>query len=226
MISKQYRYEMHLHTKEFGWCAHVWAKDIVDTYVREGYDGICVTNHYFSEGMDSLPGVTWEEKVESWLDGYKAATKQAEKYPGFDVILGVEIRIDEGYEDFLIYGVTRDLLVSNPQIFHYKLKELFDFCDRNNLLLYQAHPFRKWLNLRDTKYLHGLEVYNGNPRHDSHNERALEVAQQYNMLMIAGSDYHEIGDEASAAMVFDFKINDSRQMADALRRGSGKIWKV
>lgn len=225
MINGKYQYEMHLHTKEFGWCAHVMAKDIVDAYVKAGYDGICVTNHFFSEGMDSMAGTTWNDKVDSWLVGYEAARKQAAKYQDFDVILGAELRIEQGYEDFLLYGVTREILIQNPDIFQYSQKECFDFANENNMLLFQAHPFRAWLNLKDLKYLHGLEVFNGNPRHDSHDLNALKIARNNtNLLLITGSDYHETGDEATAALLFESRIKDSSQLVDSLKKGEGELW--
>lgn len=216
---------MHLHTKEFGWCAKVWAKDIVDVYAAKGYSGICVTNHLFTEGMQSMAGNTWEERVDSWLSGYLAAQKQAEKYPGFDVILGAELRIDEGYEDFLLYGVTRELILEHPEICSFTQQECYEFAEKNKLVIIQAHPFRPFLQLKDLKYLHGIEVFNGNPRHDSKNSLALAVAQENQMIMVAGSDYHEIGDEATAAMVFPTRIPDSIHMAEALRSGNYELRK-
>lgn len=222
-MKSDYRYEMHLHTKEFGWCAQVWAKDIVDIYVNEGYDGICVTNHFFSEGMETMQGDTWEEKVDSWLSGYNEATKQAWQYPGFDVILGAELRIEEGYEDLLLYGITRDLLVATPQIFSFTIQELYDFANKNGVLVFQAHPLRPGLNLKDFKCLHGLEVFNGNARHTNQNERVLQIAKHYNLLLIGGSDYHQIGDEASVAMLFPYRVSDSIEMAESLRRSQGRI---
>lgn len=222
-MKSEYRYEMHLHTKEFGWCAQVWARDIVDIYFREGYDGICVTNHFFRDGMDSMQGDTWEEKIDSWLSGYNEATRQAKEYPEFDVILGAELRIDEGYEDLLIYGINRELLVATPHIFSFSMKELYEFANSNGFLVFQAHPLRPGLNLKDLSLLHGLEVYNANARHTNQNERVLEIAQENNLLMIAGSDYHQIGDEALAAMVFPYKISDSKQLAEALCKAEGII---
>lgn len=224
MANKIYKYEMHLHTKEFGWCASVYAKDIVDVYYNAGYDGICVTNHYFKEGMNLIKGDLWEDKIDEWLDGYNKAKAHARQYEGFNVILGAELKLEEGNEDFLLYGVTKDILVQNPEVFNLTLKEFYKFAKSNGILIFQAHPFRKWLNLRDVNYLDGIEVYNGNPRHDSMNSKAYEVANRNNLIMIAGSDYHEIGDEATAAMKFSYPIYDSVEMANALRNRDGQVY--
>ncbi len=224
MENKEFKYEMHLHTREFGWCAKVWAEDIVDNYVRAGYNGICVTNHYFKEAMDLIPGKTWENKVDQWLKGYEAAKARAKNYKDFDVILGAELLIEEGYEDFLLYGITRKILIDNPDIFDFTLEECFEFANQNNLLLFQAHPFRSWVKLRDVSFLHGIEVFNGNQRHNSQNGKALAVAKKSGLLMIAGSDYHEIGDEGTAAMLFPDRIKDSFSLVKALKNKVGKIW--
>lgn len=209
---------MHSHTKEFGFCAHVWASDAIDAHVAEGYDGICITNHFFRYGMETMAGDSWEQKVDSWLDGYLAACKQAERYPGFDVILGAEVRLDEGYEEYLLYGFTREMIVENPQLLGYTQKELYDFANRNDLLMIQAHPFRKSSQLKDLQYLHGIEVFNGNPRHEDQNEKAQAVAQENpGLIALCGSDYHQSGDEGSAAMYFDAKIHDGKMLIAALK---------
>jgi len=52
-----------------------------------------------------------------------------------------------------------------------------------------------------SKLLDGLEVYNGNPRHDSQNKKALNYAKNHKLKMISGSDFHEYEDLAQGGIV-------------------------
>ena len=46
----------------------------------------------------------------------------------------------------------------------------------------QAHPFRTGLTREDPALLDGVEVFNGNARHDSHNDDALRFARENGLL--------------------------------------------
>jgi len=217
-------YEMHLHTRETGWCAQVWAKDIVDAYAKIGYQGICVTNHLFNEGMQAISKDGWEEKVDVWLEGYRAAKKQAEKYQDFDVILGAEIRLNQGDEEFLLYGITREAIIQSPEMFDFNIQQCFEFANDNNIVMIQAHPYRPYIKTRDIDHIHGLEVYNGNARHSNNNDKAYDLANRNSLIMLAGSDYHQLGDEGSAGMSFKNRVTNSIEMAKELKSNNGELY--
>ena len=46
-----------------------------------------------------------------------------------------------------------------------------------------------------------MEVYNGNPRHNSHNDRALEYAEKYVLRQLSGSDFHHPEDLARGGVI-------------------------
>ena len=60
--------------------------------------------------------------------------------------------------------MDEDFYMSMKTFVIYQLKNLK--ADENNLLIYQAHPFRPYM-IPMPKYIHGVEVYNGNARHNS-----------------------------------------------------------
>jgi hypothetical protein len=70
----------------------------------------------------------------------------------------------------------------------------------------------------------GIETWNGNPRHDSRNDRAQSLAARYpRLLRVAGSDFHQPGDVASAAMLSDHLAKDAASLATLLRDGQFRI---
>ena len=40
-----YLYDPHTHTSETSKCGHLFAAEVVDRYVRNGYSGLVVTHH-------------------------------------------------------------------------------------------------------------------------------------------------------------------------------------
>lgn len=82
-----YKLETHSHTKEVSPCSWVYSKDLVDTYISHGYDGIIITDHYFTYFFDDiLSDIPWEEKVDEYLKGYHNAKKYAENRSFTDFI--------------------------------------------------------------------------------------------------------------------------------------------
>lgn len=222
-MAKKYKYEMHLHTGETGRCAKVPAKEAVEDYVKIGYDGICVTNHLDKSMLEEMDGKNDEEKMTSWLSGYRLAKRHAEKFKDFDVILGAEIRLENSREEFLLYGIDGSILIELADMFFCSQKQLYEVGERVGFIVCQAHPFRNGQIPAKTKYIHGVEVYNSNPRHENRNERAFLFAEENNKIMISGSDYHQKEDVGGAGMIFPERILDSDQMAKALVEAKGTI---
>ncbi|MDD4493426.1 MAG: PHP-associated domain-containing protein, partial [Eubacteriales bacterium] len=92
--------------------------------------------------------------------------------------------------------------------------------DENNLLIYQAHPFRLGMKRAHPKFLDGVEVDNGNPRHNSKNELALEFARQNGLLMSSGSDFHRLEDIGTGGIILPEIPEDSRELVEMMRNSS------
>ena len=63
-----------------------------------------------------------------------------------------------------------------------------------------------------------MEVVNANPRHDSHNDRALAFARENGLLRVAGSDVHQLGDAGAAGILAPY-ARDGKALAELLRQG-------
>ena len=225
---KKYLYEMHFHTKNTSNCANVPAEIAVEEYIKAGYDGIVVTDHlspstFMKYGRELLP---WKKKIDFFLRGYKAAKKTANgRIP---VLLGMELRFrtSEGDNDYLVYGITEDFLYNNPNLLELNSRKFYELAQANNLLVFQAHPFRVGMKVTNPKYLDGVEIFNGNPRHNSSNDIAEMWAKKYVLMVTSGSDYHEIGDLGTGGIWFNKEITDNKTLVEELSKRNYEIKKV
>ena len=215
---KKYLYEMHFHTKNTSNCANVKAKRAVKDYIKAGYDGIVVTDHlspstYMKFGRDRLP---WEKKVDFFLRGYKEALATADGK--INVLLGMELRFNtsEGDNDYLVYGITEDFLYNTPNLLDLNSKKFYELCQKNGFLVFQAHPFRVGMKVTNPKSLDGVEIFNGNPRHNSSNDIAEMWAKKYDLMVTSGSDYHETGDLGIGGIWFNKEIKDNKTLVEEL----------
>ena len=218
---------MHFHTKNTSNCAEVPAEIAVEEYIRAGYDGIIVTDHlspstYMKYSRELLP---WDKKVDFFLRGYKAAKKTAAGR--INVLLGMELRFrtSEGDNDYLVYGITEDFLYKNPGLLNLNIKKFYDLAKRNGFLVFQAHPFRVGMKITHPKHLDGIEIFNGNPRHNSSNDIAEMWAKKYNLMVTSGSDYHEIEDLGSGGIWFDKEIMDNETLIQEMLKREYEIKK-
>lgn len=221
-----YKYELHLHTGETSTCGRIKGAEVAGLYKAAGYDGIVVTDHYhrgyFEKNFYSRPAkrATWFEKIDKYLSGYRGAL-EAGKRLGLTVLLGMEIRFDGSSNDYLVYGVDEAFLRENPELYSLGLSN-FRRCLQEKLgdgqfLIYQAHPFRPGVTPADPADLDGVEVYNGNPRHNSRNHLALHFAQKNRLKQISGSDFHRRVDLARGGMIFPEKVTTNRQLLQLLQ---------
>lgn len=216
--------ETHAHTAEVSPCANVDAKTMITAYSKCGYDAVVITDHFKYEVV-GLFGGSDREKVERYLLGYRIA-KELEQELKINVLLGTEVCLNEGLEDFLIFGIDEDFLFDNPRIYECTQRELFRETEAAGALLYQAHPCRGYCEPKDPFLLHGTEVYNGNPRHDNHNDRAFAWASSYpHLLMSSGSDYHQTPDLGRGGVIIQdpAKINTSVDLCEYFKNNKPKL---
>ncbi|MCH5189386.1 MAG: PHP domain-containing protein [Oscillospiraceae bacterium] len=219
--------EMHAHTSNTSRCAHVSAEEMIDDYVKARYDGIVVTDHLSPSTYARFEGtaISWKEKVDFFLQGYKAALKAADNK--IKVFLGMEIRFyfpeDANMNDYLVYGVTEKFLYDNVDIDRMRIPEFSELVHKNGMAIFQAHPFRTGMTITNPKYLDGIEVYNGCPRHNSRNEIANIWADTHSLLKTSGSDFHQHEDTALGGLIFDREIGDNKELVKALLTTSPEI---
>lgn len=213
-----YKIETHLHTAHSSKCGWLDAKTLVAGYKAAGYSGIIVTDHFNRITFEYL-GVdlaSSENKVQRFLDGYYRMLEEGEKQ-GIHIYKGAELRFDESENDYLLYGYRDDLLADPEEIFRMGIAAFSPIARGQGALIVQAHPYRKKCTPAIACYLDGVEVRNMNPRHDSHNDRAEEYAQEFGLLRTAGSDCHRTEDIAVSGILTNELPSDSLSMARLIR---------
>ena len=69
----------------------------------------------------------------------------------------MELRFLENDNDYLVYGFNEDFVYSHPDLDRIECLEDFrPIADENNLIVFQAHPFRVGMTVTDDKLLDEL----------------------------------------------------------------------
>lgn len=212
-----YRYETHAHTKESSLCGHIAASEGLRLYRDAGYQGVVFTDHFNQENLDAYGGLSWEEKIDRYLAGYRNAAAIADDL-GMDVFWGIELRLSENDNDYLVYGVTETFLKAHADMFCWSITDfMHSIASLEDVLVYQAHPFREGCKPLVPIVVDGFEVYNGNPRHDSRNGTAERVAKEHHLLALSGSDFHRLEDLASGGIMLSKRVTSMTEFVLAAR---------
>ena len=95
----------------------------------------------------------------------------------------------------------------------------------NDVLIIHAHPYRDGNLTVFEDAVHGSEIINGNPRHDNHNDLALELCRRHpDFYRLAGSDTHQDGDEARAGVILPERVHDSYQYKAMIEARRFRLW--
>ncbi len=207
--------DLHVHTSEVSGCGRVPGADMARLYRQAGYDGIVITDHLIAGKNQDMP---MPERVAWYLSGYRAAKAEGEKL-GLTVLLGAEARMTGGNEDFLLFGAGEDDISSIMALLDGGADE-GEFYRAvhatGRMLLIQAHPFREGLRQAPLDQLDGIEVYNGHPDHESHNELALARALEgrEGFILTSGSDAHKLHHIARGGMLTGEDIPTEAALVD------------
>lgn len=218
-----YLYDPHTHTKETSMCGRMSAAEIVDRYVSKGFAGIAVTDHLHPEYLSHVDKEhNWDKVIDLYLAGYHASKKRGDEV-GLDVILGAELRFPENENDYLVYGIDEQWLRSNPYMCCMSARDFYKkFHDQ--VLIIHAHPYREGLRPCE-EAVHGAELINAHPRHENHNEMALELCRRRpEFYRLAGSDTHQPGDEAHAGVILPERVRDSFAYKHMIQTMQFRLW--
>ena len=226
LIKKGYtmfKTELHLHSAEVSDCGRVYSQEIADIYAAHGYSTVVLANHmskytYLSKRNGANEHMTWKEKVDFYLDGYHKLREAANGR--FNVLLGMELRLYDCLNDYLIYGITEDFLRSCDDLMaHKSIKDVKPMLEENGFLVFQAHPFRNGMMVTNPKYIDGIEIYNGHIDHDSRNDIAELWAKKFDLLVSGGSDFHYSAQTSNAGILTEFEIKDNKTLVEVLKNG-------
>ncbi len=200
-----HKYETHFHTSETSQCGRVKAEEAVRIYHKAAYTGLVVTDHYYNGFFERHPFRSWDKKIDLYLAGYRNALAEGQRL-GMDIQLGMEIRFNENANDYLVYGFDEAFLRKQRKLYRLTLKEFRELTAGMGIVIIQAHPFRVHMVPASPKLIDGVEVYNGNPRHNSSNHLALKYAQENKLKMLSGSDFHQPQDAARGGILVADRI--------------------
>ncbi|MBR2343965.1 MAG: PHP domain-containing protein [Clostridia bacterium] len=200
-----FKCETHMHVGEVSRCAKISAREMIEIYKARGYTTVFCTDHLAANNFPGMDESSWEEKVNYFCRGYENARAAGEEL-GVTVLFGAEINFAGCPNHYLLYGITRELLLNTPHIFEMSLEELYAYSRENGFTIVQAHPFRDGRNYPTPRVIDAFEVCNTNPRHNDHDELARAVASVYGKPTTAGSDAHRTDDAALGGVLTEEKI--------------------
>lgn len=222
-ITAMYKYETHLHTKEGSACSSAPAEEMALRHKELGYDGIFVTNHFFT-GNTSVPrDLPWEEKIELYCKGYEIAKAVGDDI-GLKVFFGVEHCVYSS--DFLIYNIDKQFLLDNEALFmSCDERKLFSTIRACGGFIVHAHPFRS------DPYIHHISLYPYdvdaveviNASHDPknmYNQRAELYADMYGLPKTGGSDSHHVNLLFGGGISVPEPINEPADYLRMIREGT------
>ena len=222
-----YLFETHMHASQASACAIASGADMARAYIKAGYSGIVVTDHFFNGNCAIPRGLPWKERVKRFISGYLDAKAEGDK-SGLTVLFGLEYNYDGA--EFLTYGLEPDFLFDNPNVDRLHPREYIRLVKACGGFLSQAHPFRE----RD--YIYGIHLYHETEGVEAINEshyyapdggefdrRACEYAADRNKIMTAGSDAHSVDGINGTGTLFDDKINNNADFLNALRKNTHKL---
>lgn len=194
-----YLYETHLHTHQGSACARSSGAEMARACKAYGYTGIFVTDHNWGGNTAVDRKLPWEVWVERFCQGFEEAKAEGERI-GLDVFFGYEA----GYDgtEFLIYGIDKDWMKRNPQLWTATVEEQYALVHEAGGLVMQAHPFREEVYIPEVRLypdcVDGVEALNAAhhlyPGHGrdkrAYDVSAIAYAKEKGLPMSAGSDIH------------------------------------
>lgn len=216
----KYLFETHAHTSQVSPCSLVEASDVVKEYSDKGYAGIIITDHVGKWSFERLK-CPWEKKIDLLIGAYEIAKKTGDEL-GIKVLFGIEICLGINHRDYLAYGVDYDFLYKHKDVYKMELEDFFPLAQENDILLLGAHPFRYQNHTPNASLMHGVEVFNGNPRHNSNNNKAKKWAESNDLIQLSGSDFHEYGD-VSAGVMLPSIPETTKEFVELIRSGDYEL---
>ncbi len=214
-----YRIELHAHTRPASSCSEISPEEMVKIYSDKGYDAVIITNHFYKDVDEDISYKN--AYIDRYVSDYEKAAEAAKKY-NIRVFLGAEIRFTENHNDYLLFGVDKELLSICYDYLDRGIKKFRNEVVLESSVFLQAHPFRNGMELVDPALLDGIETFNMHPNHNSRVGQAARYACDSNLkIKIAGSDFHHKnqGHEALSALRCRTMPSDSFDIAKILKSG-------
>lgn len=215
--------EAHCHTGASG-CADTPIEILAKRYKESGYGGIVVTNHISEyEFYKKHEGTTAKEKKEYFINVYNESKKVINSY-GLKTFFSCEVSVKSDiHSEFILYGVTPEIINKYEPLFSYTQKELFEIANIENMFMYKTHPFRVNEYAGDPKYMHGAEYFNGHYHHESNNHLAREFCEKNNLIKLSGTDFHHACQPITGGIYVPEDINNEYELRDYVASGKAEL---
>ena len=218
-----FKTELHCHSLDISNCARVSTTDIITKFTEAGYTTLVLANHFNYDTMKSRNAESWEDFIDKFVGAYEKLKKEAEGK--LNILLGAELRFNENCNDYLLFGVTKEFLLSIPQVFDLNPDAFSKIARENGVLFVQAHPFRNWMTVIRPDFLDGVEVFNGHKGHDSRNEIAEAWAEKFSLIKTSGTDFHYNHAPANGGILTEVEITSMEQLVEILKSGNYQLIK-
>ena len=211
--------DTHVHTKEVSPCGQTDASTLISLYKKAGYDCLVITDHLSSYYPIIRSSLSWKQKIDAFFSGYDSVKTLGEKV-GLTILPAFELSFDNDPNDYLVYGITKPWLYEHENIHKTNIEHFSDLISNTNSLIVQAHPFRKGMSPQNSSYIQGIEVFNGNPRHNSENGKAFTYAEKHSLIPTSGSDFHRREDCARGGIIIKNPISHIGEFVQILKSRS------
>ena len=211
-----HRVELHTHSKPMSNCSSAEPKELVAKYKELGYSAVTLANHFIYND-----GETAEEYVERFFCDYREAEAEGERL-GIKVYLAAEIRFTENVNDYLLFGVDKQMLIDIYKLLPGGIENFRKVYPMPNSVLIWAHPKRDRMTPIDPALVDGVESFNLHSGQFGRIGLTALMALEHNVQIItAGSDVHSTKGEGLgvSAVRLQELPEDSFGLAKVLRSG-------
>lgn len=208
--------ELHAHTSEVSPCGRLTSRELIRLYRAAGYDCIVITNHFSEHAAKRLAESGRTDFSNFYHEEFEKAAELG-RQAGLLVLCGYEVRFRVNANDYLVYGMPREIIGDHDRIFSMDAHSFGELARKRDFLFYQAHPFRDKMTVTDPADLFGIEVNNAHPRHDSRNDVAKKWAEKYHLHGIGGSDCHRTEDAGRAGILTEETVRNMEDLVRVLR---------
>jgi histidinol phosphatase-like PHP family hydrolase len=217
-----YKYETHAHTCDVSHCAKITPAGLAKLYKALGYEGIFVTNHFYNGEEETKQN--WAERINHYCGGYEAVWEEGNKI-GLDVFFGWEFSY--WGTDYLTYGLDKRWLLAHEGFDGLPIREYSALIHAEGGFIIHAHPFREARYIEmirlTPREVDGVEILNAN-RLDAENGRAAWYAENYGLLVTAGSDTHADSQKRFCGLKVKKRFVSVFDMINAVKSGEAKLF--
>ena len=213
-----FKTELHCHSNDISACARVSTQDIINKFYEAGYSTLVLTNHFSQGTLDHVGAKSWDEWIDKFVGAYEKLKKDAQGK--LNILLGLELRLNDSDNDYLVFGATEEFLRKIPHVFDLWPEDFHRLANENGCLFVQAHPFRNHMKIKRPDCLDGIEVFNGHFGHDSRNDIAELWAERYNLIKTSGTDFHYNDSPANGGIFTECEITSMEQLVEILKSGN------